>query len=147
MAEFIGQTAPKTKAAIKKAEGGILFIDEAYSLARKDDDSKDFGKEAIEILLKELSDGKDIAIIAAGYPNEMDTFIESNPGLKSRFRMIYDFPDYTPQELLEIAHVHSKKKAIQFAKDAEDLFYKKIVEAYRTRDQFYANATLVVSLI
>lgn len=147
VAEFIGQTAPKTKAAIKKAEGGILFIDEAYSLARKDDDSKDFGKEAIEILLKELSDGKDIAIIAAGYPNEMDTFIESNPGLKSRFRMIYDFPDYTPQELLEIAHVHSKKKAIQFVEDAEDLFYKKIVEAYRTRDQFFGNARLVVSLI
>jgi len=147
VAEFIGQTAPKTKAAIKKAEGGILFIDEAYALARKDDDSKDFGKEAIEILLKELSDGKDIAIIAAGYPNEMDTFIESNPGLKSRFRMIYDFPDYTPQELLEIAHIHSKKKAINFAQDAEDLFYKKIVEAYRNRDQFFGNARLVVSLI
>lgn len=147
VAEFIGQTAPKTKAAIKKAEGGILFIDEAYSLARKDDDSKDFGKEAIEILLKELSDGKDIAIIAAGYPNEMDTFIESNPGLKSRFRMIYDFPDYTPQELLEIAHVHSKKKGISFSEKAEEHFYKKIVEAYRNRDQFFGNARLVVSLI
>lgn len=147
VAEFIGQTAPKTKAAIKKAEGGILFIDEAYSLARKDDDSKDFGKEAIEILLKELSDGKDIAIIAAGYPNEMDIFIESNPGLKSRFRMIYDFPDYAPQELLEIAHVHSHKKGIQFAEDAEALFYKKIVDAYRNRDQFFGNARLIVSLI
>jgi SpoVK/Ycf46/Vps4 family AAA+-type ATPase len=147
VAEFIGQTAPKTKAAIKKAEGGILFIDEAYSLARKDDDSKDFGKEAIEILLKELSDGKDIAIIAAGYPNEMDTFIESNPGLKSRFRMIYDFQDYTPQELLEIAQVHSKKKGIQFSEDAEEMFYKKIVDAYRNRDQFFGNARLVVSLI
>jgi SpoVK/Ycf46/Vps4 family AAA+-type ATPase len=147
VAEFIGQTAPKTKAAIKKAEGGVLFIDEAYSLARKDDDSKDFGKEAIEILLKELSDGKDIAIIVAGYPNEMDTFIESNPGLKSRFRMIYDFPDYAPQELLEIAHIHSQKKAISFAEDAEELFYKKIVDAYRSRDQFFGNARLIVSLI
>lgn len=147
VAEFIGQTAPKTKAAIKKAEGGILFIDEAYSLARKDDDSKDFGKEAIEILLKELSDGKDIAIIAAGYPKEMDTFIESNPGLKSRFRMIYDFPDYAPQELLEIAHIHSQKKGIRFAEDAEVLFYKKIVDAYRNRDQFFGNARLIVSLI
>lgn len=147
VAEFIGQTAPKTKAAIKKAAGGILFIDEAYALARKDDDSKDFGKEAIEILLKELSDGKDIAIIAAGYPDEMDTFIESNPGLKSRFRMIYDFPDYTPQELLEIAHIHSEKKGITFSNDAEELFYKKIVEAYRNRDKFFGNARLVVSLI
>lgn len=147
VAEFIGQTAPKTKAAIKKAAGGILFIDEAYSLARKDDDSKDFGKEAIEILLKELSDGKDIAIIVAGYPNEMDTFLESNPGLKSRFRMIYDFPDYTPQELLKIADKHAIKKGITFAIDAKEEFYKKIVEAYRNRDQFFGNARLIVSLI
>jgi SpoVK/Ycf46/Vps4 family AAA+-type ATPase len=147
VAEFIGQTAPKTKAAIKKAEGGILFIDEAYSLARKDDDSKDFGKEAIEILLKELSDGKDIAIIAAGYPDEMDIFLESNPGLKSRFRMIYDFPDYAPQELLEIANVHAKKKGITFSEDAKELYYKKIVDAYRNRDQFFGNARLIVSLI
>jgi len=147
VAEFIGQTAPKTKAAIKKAAGGILFIDEAYSLARKDDDSKDFGKEAIEILLKELSDGQDIAIIAAGYPMEIDTFLESNPGLKSRFRMIYDFPDYTPQELLEIADIHSDKKGITFSKDAKDLYYKKIVEAYRNRDKFFGNARLIVTLI
>ncbi|MBT8327610.1 MAG: AAA family ATPase, partial [Bacteroidia bacterium] len=147
VAEFIGQTAPKTKAAIKKAAGGILFIDEAYSLARKDDDNKDFGKEAIEILLKELSDGEDIAIIAAGYPSEIDTFLESNPGLKSRFRMVYDFPDYTPQELLEIAYKHAHKKGINFTKDAEDLYYKKIVEAYRGRDKYFGNARLVVSLI
>lgn len=147
VAEFIGQTAPKTKAAIKKAAGGILFIDEAYSLARKDEDSKDFGKEAIEILLKELSDGTDIAIIAAGYPDEMDIFLESNPGLKSRFRMIYDFPDYTPQELLQIAGIHSDKKGITFEQNAEDLLYKKIVDAYRNRDQFFGNARLIVSLI
>ena len=147
VAEFIGQTAPKTKAAIKKAAGGILFIDEAYSLARKDDDAKDFGKEAIEILLKELSDGKDIAIIAAGYPDEMDTFISSNPGLKSRFRMVYDFQDYLPQELLDIALLKAKKKGIRFSEDAQELFYKKLVEAYRNRDKFFGNARLVVSLI
>ncbi|MFY0643465.1 MAG: AAA family ATPase [Bacteroidia bacterium] len=147
VAEFIGQTAPKTKAAIKKAAGGILFIDEAYSLARKDDDAKDFGKEAIEILLKELSDGHDIAIIAAGYPDEMDTFLSSNPGLKSRFRMVYDFPDYLPQELLDIALLKAKKKGIRFSEDAQDLFYKKLVEAYRNRDKFFGNARLVVSLI
>ncbi len=147
VAEFIGQTAPKTKAAIKKAAGGILFIDEAYSLARKDDDAKDFGKEAIEILLKELSDGEDIAIIAAGYPGEMDTFLESNPGLKSRFRMIYDFPDYIPQELMEIALLKARKKGIHFAEDAQELFYKKLVDAYRNRDKFFGNARLVVNLI
>lgn len=147
VAEFIGQTAPKTKAAIKKARGGILFIDEAYALARKDDDAKDFGREAIEILLKELSDADDIAIIAAGYPDEMDHFLESNPGLKSRFRMIYDFPDYLPQELIEIATRTAKKRGISFNKESKEAFYKKIVEAFRNRDKFFGNARLVVSLI
>lgn len=147
VAEFIGQTAPKTKAAIKKAQGGILFIDEAYSLARKDDDSKDFGKEAIEALLKELSDGKDISIIVAGYPEEMDTFISSNPGLKSRFRMNYDFPDYTPQELMEICKLHAEKKSITLSVEAEELLYKKWVDVYRERDRFFGNARLVVSTI
>ncbi|NUM32608.1 MAG: AAA family ATPase [Bacteroidetes bacterium] len=147
VAEFIGQTAPKTKAALKKAKGGILFIDEAYSLARKDDDSKDFGKEAIEMLLKELSDNDDIAIICAGYPAEMDIFLESNPGLKSRFNMFYDFPDYVPQELLQIAHYASEKRGIKLSQQASELLYKKLVEAYRERDKFFGNARLVNSLI
>ncbi|MCC6720652.1 MAG: AAA family ATPase [Bacteroidia bacterium] len=147
VAEFIGQTAPKTKAALKKAKGGILFIDEAYSLARKDDDAKDFGKEAIEMLLKELSDNDDIAIICAGYPAEMDNFLESNPGLKSRFNMFYDFPDYVPQELLQIAHYASEKRGIKLNQQSSDLLYKKLVEAYRDRDKFFGNARLVNSLI
>lgn len=147
VAEFIGQTAPKTKAALKKAKGGILFIDEAYSLARKDDDAKDFGKEAIEMLLKELSDNDDIAIICAGYPAEMDNFLESNPGLKSRFNMFYDFPDYVPQELLQIAHYASDKRGIKLSQQASDLLYKKLVESYRDRDKFFGNARLVNSLI
>ncbi|MCB9252540.1 MAG: AAA family ATPase [Flavobacteriales bacterium] len=147
VAEFIGQTAPKTKAALKKAKGGILFIDEAYSLARKDDDAKDFGKEVIEILLKELSDNEDIAIICAGYPAEMDNFLESNPGLKSRFTMFYDFPDYVPQELLEIAHYACEKRGIALDKKAEGLLYKSLVEAYRGRDKFFGNARLVNSMI
>jgi SpoVK/Ycf46/Vps4 family AAA+-type ATPase len=147
VAEFIGQTAPKTKEAIKKAKDGILFIDEAYSLARKDDDSKDFGKEAIEILLKELSDSKDIAIIVAGYPSEMDVFLSSNPGLKSRFNMVYDFPDYVPQELLEIAQFAADNKKVNFSKDAQEMLYKSLVDSYRSRDKFFGNARLVNSLI
>lgn len=147
VAEFIGQTAPKTKAALKKAKGGILFIDEAYSLARKDDDAKDFGKEAIEMLLKELSDNEDIAIICAGYPAEMDNFLESNPGLKSRFNMFYDFPDYIPQELLQIAHYSCEKRGIKLSQPASEVLYKKLVEAYRERDKFFGNARLVNSLI
>jgi len=147
VAEFIGQTAPKTKAAIQKAKGGILFIDEAYSLARKDDDAKDFGKEAIEILLKEMSDEKDMAVVAAGYPDEMRTFIESNPGLKSRFNMVFDFPDYLPQELIQIAEYAAVKRGIKFSPSAQDLLYKKLVEAYRDRDRFFGNARLVNSLV
>ena len=147
VAEFIGQTAPKTKEAIKKAKDGILFIDEAYSLARKDDDSKDFGKEAIEILLKELSDAQDIAIIVAGYPTEMNTFLESNPGLKSRFNMTYDFPDYLPQELIKIAEYACDKRGVKLSKDASEDLYKHLVDAYRDRDKFFGNARMVNSLI
>lgn len=147
VAEFIGQTAPKTKEAIKKAKDGILFIDEAYSLARKDDDSKDFGKEAIEILLKELSDAQDIAIIVAGYPTEMNTFLESNPGLKSRFNMTYDFPDYIPQELIKIAEYACDKRGVKLSKDASENLYKHLVDAYRDRDKFFGNARMVNSLI
>ncbi len=147
VAEFIGQTAPKTKAALKKAKGGILFIDEAYSLARKDDDAKDFGKEVIEMLLKELSDNEDIAIICAGYPAEMDNFLESNPGLKSRFTMAYDFPDYLPQELIKIAEYACEKRGISLSEKASELLYKKLVEAYRERDKFFGNARLVNSLV
>jgi len=147
VAEFIGQTAPKTKEAIKKAKDGILFIDEAYSLARKDDDSKDFGKEAIEILLKELSDAQDIAIIVAGYPTEMNTFMESNPGLKSRFNMTYDFPDYLPQELIKIAEYACEKRGVKLSKNASEELYKHLVDEYRDRDKFFGNARMVNSLI
>lgn len=147
VAEFIGQTAPKTKEAIKKAKDGILFIDEAYSLARKDEDSKDFGREAIEVLLKELSDASDIAIIVAGYPEEMDVFLESNPGLKSRFNMYYDFADYVPQELMQIAEYTAAKKGVGFTKSAKDVLYKFLVDKYRDRDKFFGNARMVNSMV
>lgn len=147
VAEFIGQTAPKTKEAIKKAKDGILFIDEAYSLARKDEDSKDFGREAIEVLLKELSDANDIAIIVAGYPDEMDIFLESNPGLKSRFNMYYDFADYVPQELMQIAEYSASKKGVNITQAAKDVLYKFLVDKYRDRDKFFGNARMVNSMI
>jgi SpoVK/Ycf46/Vps4 family AAA+-type ATPase len=147
VAEFIGQTAPKTKEAIKKAKDGILFIDEAYSLARKDEDSKDFGREAIEVLLKELSDANDIAIVVAGYPEEMDIFLESNPGLKSRFNMYYDFADYVPQELSQIAEFAAGKKGVRFTDAAKDVLYKYLVDKYRDRDKFFGNARMVNSIV
>lgn len=146
--EFIGQTGPKVKDAIKKARGGILFIDEAYALARKGDTEKDYGKEVIEILIKELSDGPgDLAVIVAGYPEEMEFFIESNPGLKSRFTRNFHFPDYSPTELLQIGNYHAEQIDVDLDKDAEGLLYTRLVEAYRDRDRTFGNARYVNSII
>ena len=146
--EFIGQTAPKVKEAIKKAAGGILFIDEAYALARSKEDAKDYGREVIEILLKEMSDGVNgIAVLVAGYPEEMDTFLTSNPGLKSRFNMYYEFPDYIPQELMAIAEYSKEKRGVQLTEPSKTFLYEKLVEAYRNRDRSFGNARYVNSLI
>ncbi len=148
VAEFIGQTAPKTKEAIKKAMGGVLFIDEAYSLSRKDDDAKDFGKEVIEVLIKEMSDGNgDLAIVVAGYPEQMNNFLTSNPGLKSRFNLYFDFPDYQPKELEQIAKYAAKKRMITFSEDADIYLYKKLVEQYRKRNENFGNARYVNTLL
>ncbi|MCX7861805.1 MAG: AAA family ATPase [Bacteroidales bacterium] len=147
VAEYIGQTAPKVKEVIEKARGGILFIDEAYSLFREDD-SKDFGKEVIEVLIKEMSDGKgDIAIMVAGYPQEMDNFLNSNPGLKSRFSYYFNFPDYTPEELLKIIEVNAQKMKISLTEKAKDEFSKMIINDYRNRDKTFGNARYAVGLL
>ncbi|MEL6673630.1 MAG: AAA family ATPase [Bacteroidota bacterium] len=146
--EYIGQTAPKVKAAIDKARGGILFIDEAYALSRGNDDNKDYGREVIELLVKEMSSGKgDLAIVVAGYPKEMEGFLQSNPGLKSRFNMRFDFPDYTPQELIEIAQMGAKKNLVNFTKEAELMLKQKLTESYRNRDRSFGNARYALSLI
>ena len=100
--EYIGHTAQKTREQLKKATGGVLFIDEAYSLVRGGE--KDFGREAIDTLVKGMEDFKDtLVLILAGYKDEMDYFIQTNPGLRSRFPLQIEFPDYTTQELLGIA--------------------------------------------
>lgn len=101
VADYVGQTATKTKAACEKARGGILFIDEAYSLAR--DSGLDFGREAIDTLVKFMEDNRgEIAVIVAGYPDRMAKFMGTNPGLSSRFDLTVDFPDYSDLELMEI---------------------------------------------
>jgi SpoVK/Ycf46/Vps4 family AAA+-type ATPase len=146
--QYIGQTAPKVKEAIDKARGGVLFIDEAYSLVRSKEDSKDYGQEVVETLIKEMSDGPgDIAIIVAGYPKEMDVFLNSNPGFKSRFNLYFDFPDYLPQELIQIVEVCAKQRNVEFVADAMIFLGKKITEAYRSRDSSFGNARLVNSLV
>jgi len=146
--EYIGQTAPKTKKIIESARGGILFIDEAYSLARADDDSKDFGKEVIEILLKEMSDGPgDIAIIGAGYPKQIKSFIESNPGLKSRFTQYFHFDDYMPEELYQIAIYTANQKQVKFSPEADFFLKEQLTEAYRKRDENFGNARFVNAVV
>ena len=146
--EYIGQTAPKVKDAIEKAKGGVLFIDEAYSLARTNDDSKDFGREVIEILVKEMSNGTgDLVIIVAGYPKEMKHFIDSNPGLKSRFKLFYNFKDYLPQELSQIAAYACKEKEVRLSPAAKKRVNEIITEAFRKRDRSFGNARFVYDLI
>lgn len=146
--EYIGQTAPKTKKMIDSARGGILFIDEAYSLARADDDSKDFGKEVIEILVKEMSDGVgDIAIIGAGYPKQIKSFIDSNPGLKSRFSEYFHFDDYLPEELHQIALYTSEQKQVCFSEEADNYLKEQLTEAYRKRDDHFGNARFVNAIV
>jgi probable Rubsico expression protein CbbX len=101
--QYIGHTAPKTKEILKKAMGGVLFIDEAYYLYRPENE-RDYGQEAIEILLQVMENQRDdLVVILAGYGDRMDTFFRSNPGLSSRIAHHLDFPDYLPQELEEIA--------------------------------------------
>jgi SpoVK/Ycf46/Vps4 family AAA+-type ATPase len=146
--KFIGQTAPQVKEIIEKARGGVLFIDEAYSLMREGDSTNDFGQEVVEVLLKEMSDGKgDLAIIVAGYPKEMNHFLSSNPGLRSRFNLSFHFDDYLPQELMDIAKYTTTKKNVALSGDSESFLYERLIEAYRTRDKSFGNARLVTSLI
>lgn len=105
--EYIGSSAQKTKSMIKKAKGGVLFIDEAYALARKSE--KDFGREAIEVLLKEMEDNRnDLVVIAAGYPDLMEDFLDSNPGLRSRFTTFLHFENYDGSQLLQILETMAK---------------------------------------
>lgn len=146
--EYIGQTAPKVKKAITRARGGVLFIDEAYALARTNDDSKDFGREAIEILVKEMSTQKgDLAIIVAGYPKEMDHFINSNPGLKSRFKHNFEFPDYMPQELIQIAAYAAKQYGVFFSQASKAKLNELIIDAFRNRGKNFGNARFVFDLV
>lgn len=144
---YVRQTGENTKEFIEKARGGILFIDEAYMLY-KDGASNDFGPEAITALITEMSDGKgDIAIMVAGYPKEMESFIKSNPGLKSRFRNYYHFNDYTPNELTAIALYAANKKEVVLSELAILKLSKFITDAFRKRDNTFGNARLVNAMI
>ncbi|WP_041423882.1 stage V sporulation protein K [Thermosediminibacter oceani] len=145
--EYIGHTAQKTREQIRRALGGILFIDEAYSLARGGE--KDFGKEAIDTLVKAMEDHKDnLIVILAGYKDEMDWFLRTNPGLRSRFPIQIEFSDYTIEELMEIAKIMVEKRQYKLTPEA----YAKLERVLKgSKNSAYydkmGNARLVRNLI
>ncbi|MCF8239988.1 MAG: AAA family ATPase [Melioribacteraceae bacterium] len=148
VASYVGQTAEKTTAMIEKAMGGTLFIDEAYALVKKGGGENDFGKEAIDTLLKRMEDDRGkFVCIAAGYTNEMKDFIESNPGMQSRFTKSFTFEDYTPDEMMEIADRILKSKEVAFSDDAKYEVEKHFNDLYRNRDKNFGNARIVRNLI
>jgi len=139
--QYIGHTAPKTKEVLKRAMGGVLFIDEAYYLYRQENE-RDYGQEAIEILLQVMENQReDLVVILAGYKDRMETFFQSNPGLSSRIAHHLDFPDYALDELLAIAQLMLAEQMYRFSPEALKAF-----EAYLKRRMYmprFANARSV----
>lgn len=136
---YVGQTAIKTQEVIQKALGGVLFIDEAYTLA-KDNSFNDYGQEAIDTILKAMEDHRDdLVVIVAGYPGLMERFINSNPGLKSRFNRYITFEDYTPYELLEIFESMCKKSGYTTDYTVDHYVLEYFTNKYNHRDDFFAN--------
>jgi probable Rubsico expression protein CbbX len=139
--QYIGHTAPKTKEILKKAMGGVLFIDEAYYLYRPETE-RDYGQEAIEILLQIMESRRDdLVVILAGYADRMDRFFTSNPGFRSRIAHHIDFPDYDAEELMAIAELMLKQQNYRFGPDARDAFAR-YLEA-RMRQPHFSNARSV----
>jgi stage V sporulation protein K len=136
--EYIGHTAQKTKKLIKKSLGGILFIDEAYALARGGE--KDFGKEAIDTIVKAMEDHKDnLIIIMAGYRNEMEEFLETNPGLRSRFAFHLDFKDYNIDQLVQIAELMYDEREYILTEPSKYYLYR-ILSLMRNNNNMQGNA-------
>ena len=136
--QYIGHTAPKTKEVLKKAMGGVLFIDEAYYLYRPENE-RDYGQEAIEILLQVMENNRDdLVVILAGYKNRMNTFFESNPGFRSRIAHHIEFPDYSTPELLDIGSSMLDKLNYYFTKSAKNAFIEYI--NLRKEQPHFANA-------
>lgn len=139
--QYIGHTAPKTKEVIKKAMGGVLFIDEAYYLY-KPENERDYGQESIEILLQVMENNRDdLVVILAGYKDRMDRFFQSNPGMSSRIAHHIEFPDYTPDELVAIAKLMIEAQQYRFSPEAEKAFREYLVR--RMQQPHFANARSV----
>ena len=133
--QYIGHTAPKTKEVVKRAMGGVLFIDEAYYLYRPENE-RDYGQEAIEILLQIMENQRDdLVVILAGYGERMDTFFTSNPGFRSRIAHHVDFPDYGEAELLKIAEIMLENQSYRFSAKARDAFAR-YIQLRKTQPHF-----------
>jgi probable Rubsico expression protein CbbX len=139
--QYIGHTAPKTKEVLKKAMGGVLFIDEAYYLYRPENE-RDYGQEAIEILLQVMENQRDdLVVILAGYKNRMDTFFQSNPGMSSRIAHHLDFPDYSHEELREIGDKMIAAMNYRFGDGSREVFGDYLTR--RLKQPHFANARSV----
>lgn len=146
VASYVGQTAPKTKQVIEASLGGVLFIDEAYSLYRGKEDS--FGLEAIDMLVKGMEDHRDdLVVVLAGYTKEMATFLEANSGLKSRFANVIEFPDYTGEQLLQIALSQAKKKDYVVTEEAQKKILDYFIFMQSLQDKRSGNGRLARNVI
>ena len=139
--QYVGQTGPKTDSVIAKALDGVLFIDEAYSLVPEGGAGNDYGQEAISTILKRMEDYRDrLLVIVAGYKGEMQRFIDSNPGLQSRFNRYIDFPDYTGGELTDIFKMYMKKNQYTMSHDTEAYLKTRFEYAVAHKDRNFGNA-------
>ena len=143
--QYIGHTAPKTKEVLKRAMGGVLFIDEAYYLY-KPDNERDYGSEAIEILLQVMENQReDLVVIFAGYKDRMDSFYESNPGLASRVANHIDFPDYSSDELIQIGRLMLEEQQYRLTPEGEELLLQYMEK--RRQLPLFANARTMTNAI
>jgi probable Rubsico expression protein CbbX len=139
--QFVGHTAPKTKEILKRALGGVLFIDEAYYLHRPENE-RDYGQEAVEMMLQAMERHReDLVVVLAGYPDRMETFFQSNPGIRSRVAHHIDFPDYTLGELGEIAELMLQRQMYHFDEPARGAFAEYL--RLRVGQPHFANARSV----
>ena len=147
VAAYVGQTAIKTTEIVNNALGGMLFIDEAYTLAPADARGNDFGQEAIDTLLKLMEDHRnELVVIVAGYPQEMGRFVASNPGLQSRFNKYLSFDDYAPAELVKIFNHFCNQNDYRLTESATEKIGEFFQSAYQTRDKMFGNARLARNL-
>ena len=145
VAEYVGQTAVKTNKIIDEALDGVLFIDEAYSLVQGG--KEDYGSEAIATLLKRMEDDRDrLVVILTGYTNEIETFINSNPGLRSRFNRYIHFDDYSAEELFKIFLLNAEKNEYKLTEEAKTFLSKKLEEVIKNKQKDFGNARYIRNL-